>query len=468
MDCAVVFFGCLLFTIGVGYVEGFPINDLIIKLPGQPDVNFNQFAGYIDVDEHARGSLFYYFVEAEKDPMNQPLTIWLSGGPGCSSVGDGLTCVGPFFTTKNARGLQKNLFSWNRVSNLLFIDSPIGAGWSYSNSTSDYANGDVSTNKILLTFLQKWYEKYPDFESRDVYLAGSSYAGHFVPNLANSLLHYNKQSNQCKFNVRGLALENPLFRSKLDFKLARADFFFSRGLISKKLHQQIHKKCKKITEDNYFENIKTNLTTSCTLLLSKAQFIALKTDDETKASEKLFDVLREPCDGTLTDLASGKEISKISYGVDMCIQIRTPFYFNLPLVQKAFHGNRTKLKYAWTGCFPQSLIYRLADIDLDMLPALKKILQQSIPITIFSGDQDGLVPAMGILKHLNKLAEELNIKLTKDEAWNYENKDGGWKKYSFGDLLTFFTVNGANHNVALSRPSQALYIFSNFTVDRSS
>ncbi|MFQ6640917.1 hypothetical protein Gotur_014959 [Gossypium turneri] len=57
------------------------MNDLISKLPRQPDVNFRQFAGYTDVNENVVGrSLFYYFVEVEKDPLTQPLTVWLTGG----------------------------------------------------------------------------------------------------------------------------------------------------------------------------------------------------------------------------------------------------------------------------------------------------------------------------------------------------------------------------------------------------
>ncbi|XP_040966943.1 serine carboxypeptidase-like 44 [Gossypium hirsutum] len=130
------------------------MNDLISKLPGQLDVNFRQFSGYIDVDENVVGrSLFYYFVEAEKDPLTQPLTVWLTGGPGCSSVGDAFGSVGPFIVTKDAHGLQTNLFSWNKVSNLLFIDSPIGSGWSYSNTSSDYNNGDDITSKIVVYIL---------------------------------------------------------------------------------------------------------------------------------------------------------------------------------------------------------------------------------------------------------------------------------------------------------------------------
>ncbi|TYI85427.1 hypothetical protein E1A91_D05G441500v1 [Gossypium mustelinum] len=440
------------------------MNDLINKLPGQPDVNFRQFAGYIDVDENVDGrSLFYYFVEAEKDPMTQPLTVWLTGGPGCSSVGDGFASVGPFIVTKDVHGLQKNLFSWNKVSNLLFIDSPIGSGWSYSNTSSDYDNGDDATNTILLTFMQKWYEKYPVFKSKTLYLAGSSYAGHFVPNLANALLDDNKQSKQSKFNLKGLALGNPMLRNKLD-DLAKFDLFFSREMINNSLYNQIKKECNVIDEDNYFFNLKVVWSATCKNLMEQAILVAFKTDANNYFPLKLFDIFRDPCAENEQDLNLGKQVVKLITEVDMCSPLRAQCYFNLPEVQRAFHGNRTKLSYRWKGCFTANFKYNKADMDLDMLPALKKLLQQSIPITIFSGDQDGIIPAVGTLDHLKKLAEELNIKLTKEETWSFRNQDGG-SKYVFGDFLTFLTVKGGNHHVTASRPSQALDIFTNFVIN---
>ena len=61
-------------------VESFPIADKIISLPGQPQVSFQQFAGYIFVDEKQERALFYYFVEAETQPASKPLVLWLNGG----------------------------------------------------------------------------------------------------------------------------------------------------------------------------------------------------------------------------------------------------------------------------------------------------------------------------------------------------------------------------------------------------
>lgn len=60
--------------------KGYPEEDLVKALPGQPKVSFRQYAGYVDVDVRAARSLFYYFVEAEVNPDDKPLTLWLNGG----------------------------------------------------------------------------------------------------------------------------------------------------------------------------------------------------------------------------------------------------------------------------------------------------------------------------------------------------------------------------------------------------
>ena len=69
-------------------------------------------------------------------------------GPGCSSVGGGaFTELGPFYPTGDGRGLRINSMSWNKASNLLFVESPAGVGWSYSNTSSDYNTGDETTGE---------------------------------------------------------------------------------------------------------------------------------------------------------------------------------------------------------------------------------------------------------------------------------------------------------------------------------
>lgn len=118
-------------------------SDKITQLPGQPQVGFQQFSGYVNVDNHKKErALFYYFVEADIDPASKPLVLWLNGGvkfnhlyckfsiiivyiyshfdfvgPGCSSLGVGAFSEnGPF--RPNGDILVKNDYSWNSGTNV--------------------------------------------------------------------------------------------------------------------------------------------------------------------------------------------------------------------------------------------------------------------------------------------------------------------------------------------------------------
>ncbi|KAL2936465.1 Serine carboxypeptidase-like 29 [Bienertia sinuspersici] len=122
--------------------------DRINSLPGQNfDVEFAQYSGYVTVNEEFGRSLFYWFIEAVEDPSSKPLLLWLNGGPGCSSIALGeAEEIGPFHIQKDGKTLYLNPYSWNKVANILFLDSPAGVGFSYSNTTSDFqTNSDKRT-----------------------------------------------------------------------------------------------------------------------------------------------------------------------------------------------------------------------------------------------------------------------------------------------------------------------------------
>ncbi|KAG6549931.1 hypothetical protein Mapa_008442 [Marchantia paleacea] len=131
---------------GVASVSAAPEADLVTKLPGLPSLGFKIYSGYVTVDEQHGRALFYYFVEAQKDPESKPLTLWLNGGPGCSSFGVGnFNEHGPFTIRDNT--IVMNPHSWNQESNVLYLESPAGVGFSYSNTTSDYMTDDAKTGK---------------------------------------------------------------------------------------------------------------------------------------------------------------------------------------------------------------------------------------------------------------------------------------------------------------------------------
>ncbi|XP_020881469.1 putative serine carboxypeptidase-like 53 isoform X2 [Arabidopsis lyrata subsp. lyrata] len=155
--------------------------DRIENLPGQPSVSFTQYGGYVTVNESAGRSLYYYFVEATKTKESSPLVLWLNGGPGCSSLYGAFQELGPFRIHSDGKTLYTNPYSWNNVANILFLESPAGTGFSYTNTTTDMENpGDMKAAADNYVFLVKWLERFPEYKGREFYIAGESYAGHYV------------------------------------------------------------------------------------------------------------------------------------------------------------------------------------------------------------------------------------------------------------------------------------------------
>ncbi|KFK24266.1 hypothetical protein AALP_AAs40498U001000 [Arabis alpina] len=439
-------------------VEGFPEEDLVTKLPRQPKVAFRQFAGYVDVDVKAGRSLFYYFVEAENQPHSKPLTLWLNGGPGCSSIGGGaFTELGPFYPTGDGRGLRKNSKSWNKASNLLFVESPAGVGWSYSNTSSDYNTDDATTAKDMLVFMLRWFKKFPEFKTRQLFLSGESYAGHYVPQLADIILQYNaRRSNEFKFNLKGIAIGNPLLKLDRDVP-ATYEFFWSHGMISDELGLTIMNQC---DFEDYSFSSSHNISKSCEAAMSEAGTIITR-------FVNYYDVLLDVCYPSLfeQELRLKKMGTKMSVGVDVCISYEEQLYLTLPEVQKALHANRTQLTYPWSMC-SGLLNYNNTDGNTNILPILKRIVKSKIPVWVFSGDEDSVIPLLGSRTLIRELADDLNFNTTVPYgAWFHKGQVGGWA-IEYGNLLTFATVRGAAHMVPYAQPSRALHLFTSFVLGR--
>ncbi|KAF5184019.1 Serine carboxypeptidase-like [Thalictrum thalictroides] len=387
----------------------------------------------------------------------KPLTLWLNGGPGCSSVGGGaFTELGPFFPTGDGRGLVRNPKSWNKVSNLLFIESPAGVGWSYSNTTSDYVTGDIKTAKDMHIFFLKWFEKFPELKSRNLFLTGESYAGHYIPQLAVVLLDHNIHSTGLKFKIKGVALGNPLLNVDKDIG-SIYDYFLSHGMISEEIGDMITNECNFV---DFSFGTPNNLSKSCNQATSEA-------DNVVGQYINNYDVILDVCYPAIVnqELRLRKMVTKMSVGVDVCLTYERHYYFNLPEVQHKLHANRTNLPYNWDMC-SSILNYTATDGDLDMLPLLKRIIQNKIPVWIFSGDQDSVVPLLGSRTLVRDLAQDLNFKITVPYgAWFHKKQVGGWAT-EYGNLLTFATVRGAGHMVPYAQPGRALTLFSSFVSGR--
>ncbi|CAG2171977.1 unnamed protein product [Oppiella nova] len=102
--------------------------DEITSLPGlsQP-IKFKQYSGYLNASKGRHH--FYWFVESETDPENAPVVLWLTGGPGCSSLFAMMTENGPFSANEDGVTLSSREHAWNTVANMVFMESPVSTGY---------------------------------------------------------------------------------------------------------------------------------------------------------------------------------------------------------------------------------------------------------------------------------------------------------------------------------------------------
>ncbi|OUZ99791.1 Peptidase S10 [Macleaya cordata] len=408
--------------------------DKIESLPGQPNegVNFDQYSGYVTVDAAKGRALFYYFVESPQNSSTKPLVLWLNGGPGCSSFGNGAMMeLGPFRVKSDGETLYLNKYAWNNVANIIFLESPAGVGFSYSNTTSDYKlSGDKTTAIDSYTFLINWLERFPEYKTRDFYLAGESYAGHYVPQLAQFILHNNKITNQTVINLQGIAIGNAWIDFEMGLK-GTYDFFWTHALISDETNEGINLNCNFTTP---------NTSDACDKFLGEADI----------GDVFIYDIYAPLC------LSSSTEPPVRIAIFDPCSDEYIDNYLNIPQVQKALHANVTSLPYRWESC--SRMIGGLwNDSPLTVLPVIQELMTSGIGVWIYSGDTDGRVPVTSSRYAINNLGTSVK---TKWYPWYIEEEVGGYAvEYQ---NLTFVTIRGAGHFVPSYQPARALTFFSSF------
>ncbi|XP_022897735.1 serine carboxypeptidase II-3-like [Olea europaea var. sylvestris] len=410
--------------------EGLKELDKILSLPGQPEVNFSQYSGYVTVDPKAGRALFYYFTESE-DRFSKPLVLWLNGGPGCSSIGAGaMTELGPFRVNPDGKTLWYNRYTFNAVANVLFLESPAGVGFSYSNTSSDYVTGDKKTAADSYNFLVNWLERYPEYKTRGFYITGESYAGHYVPQLADLILENNKITNQTVINLKGIAIGNALI-DHTDTEAGTFDHFWTSALISDEVHEGIKSNCNFSSANN-----------------SEVCYDYREQAYETIGNIYTYDIYAPLCSTS----SSAPGVSNF----DPCSSDYVFDYLNNPEVQKALHANITGVPGPWEDC-NDIISTGWQDSPYTLLPTIKKLMESGIRVWIYSGDTDRILPVTATRYSMPKLGSPIK---TPWYPWDSQGEVGGYVvDYQ---NVTFVTIRGSGHFVPSYQPERALIFFSSF------
>ncbi|CAH8388440.1 unnamed protein product [Eruca vesicaria subsp. sativa] len=406
--------------------------DLIESFPGQPPVSFKQYGGYVPVNEAAGRFFYYYFVEANKSSDTAPLVLWLNGGPGCSSLGGGgLQEQGPFRVHSDGKSLFLNPYAFNNEANMLYLESPAGVGFSYANTPENiFDSNDKKTAEDNYMFLLNWLERFPEYKTKEFYIAGQSYAGHYGPQLAQIILQRNKQTF---INLRGLLLGNPSLDRKVETD-SENPYMVSHAIIPQKF-------------------IDDTLTCGEGPQCSDA----LWNLDVQKDHVDLYNILAPKCSNETLTSEPNKDATVMVY--EPCSESYVRAYLNNETVQKALHVNPTTLTDGWQFCnHTISDQWNEKDRYRTLVPVLHEIMGQGIRIVVYSGDLDLAVPVTGTIQVIK------NMNLTVEKVWHrwFSGGDLGGFTEQYKGNFTFATVRGAGHHAAIDQPLRALTIFSSF------
>ncbi|XP_055916994.1 venom serine carboxypeptidase-like [Eupeodes corollae] len=241
-------------------------------------LNTTSYAGYLTVDEERDSNLFFWFFPAEGSQRmlaasgendlddeadagetedtdfdheylkklsanettnyaydEKPVVLWLQGGPGISSLMALFTENGPFFV--DGTKLKDNPYSWHKKYHMLYIDNPVGTGFSFT-GTDGYCENISGVARHLYIGLVQFFKLFPSLQTNSFYIAGESFAGKYIPAIADVIYEQNGiPQNYLKINLKGLALGNAFSDpyNMVDY----SDFAYQLGLIGRKGHQEM-------------------------------------------------------------------------------------------------------------------------------------------------------------------------------------------------------------------------------------
>uniref|UniRef100_A0A674B6X8 Carboxypeptidase n=1 Tax=Salmo trutta TaxID=8032 RepID=A0A674B6X8_SALTR len=419
---------------------GAPEADEIKFLPGlQKQPNFKQYSGYFNVADNKH--LHYWFVESQKDPAASPVVLWLNGGPGCSSLDGLLTEHGPFLIQNDGMSLEYNPYSWNMIANVLYLESPAGVGFSYSDD-SHYTTNDTEVSMNNYLALKEFFKAFPEYIKNEFFLTGESYGGIYIPTLAERVME------DASMNLQGIAVGNGMSSYEMNDN-SLVYFAYYHGLLGTRLWGDLQAYCCDGGKCDFYNNHNPN----CSSNLNEVQDVVYN------SGLNIYN-LYAPCPGGV-----GKRKLKGVASLYKLVRLDPPctnstpstLYLNNPYVKTALHISPSALP--WVICSAEvNLNYNRLYMDvrkqyLKLLGALK------YRVLVYNGDVDMACNFLGDEWFVESLQQEV-----KRRPWLYytgkSQQVGGFVK-EFSNLA-FLTVKGSGHMVPTDKPIAAFTMFSNF------
>ncbi|KAF4973944.1 hypothetical protein FZEAL_9091 [Fusarium zealandicum] len=180
----------------------------VVNGTGIPEVAFDigeSYAGLLPISEDPdedRQLYFWFFPSTDPD-AGEEVVIWLNGGPGCSSLSGMLTENGPFLWQEGTLAPTPNSYSWSNLTNVIFIEQPVGVGFSQGKPN---ITNEVELGLEFIGFWRNFIEAF-ELEGATTYITGESYAGFYIPYIADAFITANDDTY---YKLGGVAINDPI------------------------------------------------------------------------------------------------------------------------------------------------------------------------------------------------------------------------------------------------------------------
>ncbi|KAM3302957.1 serine carboxypeptidase-like [Capsicum chacoense] len=393
-------------------------------------------AGYFPLVHTKSARMFYFFFESRSN-NNDPVVIWLTGGPGCSSELALFYENGPFKISDDM-SLVWNDFGWDKVSNLIYVDQPTGTGFSYTSDESDIRHDETGVSNDLYDFLQAFFKAHPEYVKNDFYITGESYAGHYIPAFASCVHQGNKNKEGIYINLKGFAIGNGLTNPEIQYK-AYTDYALDMKLINQDDYDNINQLYPKCQQEiklcaNGSEDACSRGFRDCISIFNNITDIA--------GNINYYDI-RKTCED--------------SHCYDFS---RMETYLNDARVKKAL-GVPSVIDFV--SC--SSSVYRALKTDWMKNPevGIPSLLEDGINLLVYAGEYDLICNWLGNSNwvHAVEWSGQKGFGAAPSVSFSVEDEEKGVLKNS--GPLTFLKVYDAGHMVPMDQPKAALEMLQRWT-----
>lgn len=198
--------------------------------------NVKSYSGYLTVNETYNSNLFFWFFPAQTKPETAPVLLWLQGGPGGTSMFGLFVENGPYVVSENMT-LSARKFSWTSKYSVLYIDNPVGTGFSFTDDDKGYARNENDVARDLYSALTQFFQIYYEYQKNEFYATGESYAGKYVPAIGY-YIHTHNSAAKVKINFKGVAIGDGLCDPEVMLG-GYAEFFYQTGMMDENQKQYV-------------------------------------------------------------------------------------------------------------------------------------------------------------------------------------------------------------------------------------